>query len=197
MSMEDQSSPDVPAPAPPIRAPEAHVSAAPAETNGFAITGLVLAFLMAPVGFVFSVIGLIVAARRGQKGKGLAITGLIVSIVIMICFGVGAVIVGQRFATFADPGCAEARYAIGLHKSEMSNPDRIKDAVRSTYEGLDKAAAKAEHDNVRDAITTIAADYRELEQMLIGNTAPTASWDRTVNAHGAAFDKLCSVEALT
>lgn len=51
--------------------------------KGMSIAGLILAFLVAPVGFILSIIGL-VQASRGGGSKGLAIAGIIVSIVMTI-----------------------------------------------------------------------------------------------------------------
>lgn len=53
-------------------------------TSILAILGLVLAFLLAPVGLVLSVLALPKTGRGRQKGRGLAIAGVIVSIFNMI-----------------------------------------------------------------------------------------------------------------
>jgi hypothetical protein len=55
----------------------------PQRTNRMAIWGLVLAFLFSPLGLVFSAIGLVQAPRRGERGRGLAVTGLIVSLIVL------------------------------------------------------------------------------------------------------------------
>ena len=63
------------------------------KTNGFAITGFVIglvSMLIDPVGIfgtlavVFSSIGLGKIKNNGQKGKGLAITGLILGIIALV-----------------------------------------------------------------------------------------------------------------
>ena len=60
---------------------------APAEeekkggTNVFAILGFIFAFVLSPLGLVFSIIGLAMSGKFGGKQKGLAIAGLIISIV--------------------------------------------------------------------------------------------------------------------
>ena len=62
------------------------------KKNGLCVAGFVLSLvglaclgLTCPLGFLFCVIGLIVAIVKKQKGKGLAIAGLIISAFIMIC----------------------------------------------------------------------------------------------------------------
>jgi hypothetical protein len=54
-------------------------------TPTVAIIGLVLAFVMAPVGFVLSIVALVKSKKWG--GKGLSIAGVVVSSLIMIFTG--------------------------------------------------------------------------------------------------------------
>lgn len=51
------------------------------RTNGFAIAGFVLSFFVAILGLIFSAIALKQIGDRGEGGKGLAIAGLVLSIV--------------------------------------------------------------------------------------------------------------------
>ena len=48
-----------------------------------AILGLIFAFVFSPLGIVFSAIGLGQTKQRGERGRGLAIAGLILSIVML------------------------------------------------------------------------------------------------------------------
>ena len=51
-------------------------------TNGFAISGFVCSLvLFGLLGLIFSIIGLSQIEKNGQEGKGLAIAGIVVSIV--------------------------------------------------------------------------------------------------------------------
>ena len=52
------------------------------RTNAVAIVGFLLAFLFSPVGFICSIIGAVHAKNCGGSGKGLAIAGVIVSVLI-------------------------------------------------------------------------------------------------------------------
>jgi hypothetical protein len=58
--------------------------AGPQKTNTMAILGLVFAFLFQPLGIIFSAIGLSQIKKTREKGRGLALTGLILSIVFLI-----------------------------------------------------------------------------------------------------------------
>jgi hypothetical protein len=51
------------------------------------VLGLVLAFLLAPVGLVLSIIGLFRTSGGRRKGRGLAIAGVVVSILVTILAG--------------------------------------------------------------------------------------------------------------
>lgn len=70
----------------------------PARTNRMAIWGFVLAFLFAPLGIIVSAIGLSRARRRGERGRGLAIAGVIVSLVWLAGAAAFAVAVGKGVA---------------------------------------------------------------------------------------------------
>ncbi len=52
--------------------------------NGFAIAGFVLSFFGGILGIIFSAIGLSKSNKNGGKGKGLAIAGLVVGIVMFV-----------------------------------------------------------------------------------------------------------------
>jgi len=54
------------------------------RTNVMAILGLVFAFVCSPLGIVFSAIGLRQVKKRREGGRGLAITGLVLSIVFLL-----------------------------------------------------------------------------------------------------------------
>ena len=52
-----------------------------AKTNGLAIAGFVCSFVAQIVGLVLSIIGLVQIKKSGEKGRGLAIAGIIISAV--------------------------------------------------------------------------------------------------------------------
>ena len=56
----------------------------PQKTNTMAILGLVFAFVFSPLGIVFSAIGLSQIKKRREGGRGLAIAGLVLSIVFLL-----------------------------------------------------------------------------------------------------------------
>ncbi|MBV6701137.1 DUF4190 domain-containing protein [Kitasatospora aureofaciens] len=60
------------------------------ETNGFAVgamvTGLVCAW---PVAFVLSIIALVQIGKRGERGRGMAVTGLVFGVIGLLLTGLG------------------------------------------------------------------------------------------------------------
>ncbi|MEV0193568.1 DUF4190 domain-containing protein [Kitasatospora purpeofusca] len=79
--------------------------AAPARTNGFAIASLVTAlFCLWPVALVLAVVALVQISRRNEKGRGLAVSGLVVGVLSLIVSLVA-------FVGLAAIGFDEERYA--------------------------------------------------------------------------------------
>lgn len=54
------------------------------KTNGFAVAGFVLAFLIPLLGLIFSIIGLTKAKDYKGNGKGLSIAGIIISSILLL-----------------------------------------------------------------------------------------------------------------
>ena len=63
---------------------QASATAQSQGSNVFAILGFIFAFVASPLGLVFSIIGLSKAKKMGGKQKGLAIAGLIISIISLV-----------------------------------------------------------------------------------------------------------------
>jgi hypothetical protein len=154
-------------------------------TSGLAIAGLILAFLVAPLGFILSLIAVFRTGSGRRKGRGLAITGIIISVLIMA----GAVTAGFLLAssTVADPGCTAGKSAI-LDNASPTDPK----SLQSIADSLNAAAAKAKHDDVRAATQALADDYTQLLNATKTGKMPAGIVDK-VAADGAKFDSLCSI----
>lgn len=79
--------------------------AQPRGTNTLAILGFVFAFVFAPAGIVLSALGLRQTRQRNEGGHGLALAGLILSIVFTV---LGLLLIGLRAAAGDDGGSASA-----------------------------------------------------------------------------------------
>jgi hypothetical protein len=62
------------------------------KTNIWAILGIIFGFLIPILGIVFSIIALVQIKKTGEKGKGLAIAGLVIGILISL-FWIGVVLI--------------------------------------------------------------------------------------------------------
>ena len=74
----------------------------PQKTNGMAIAGFVLSLLgcTSPLGIIFSAIGLNqISKDPSQGGKGLALAGLIIGIIIVVCYILWAFFWAALFGT--------------------------------------------------------------------------------------------------
>lgn len=72
----------------------------PQKMNGMAIVGFVFTFLFAPLGFIFSLIGLSqILKNPSQSGKGLALSGTVISL-ILILIAVFLIVVNQLEVEF-------------------------------------------------------------------------------------------------
>ncbi|GAB3600266.1 DUF4190 domain-containing protein [Microbacterium tumbae] len=77
-------------PAAPQPYPVGGSAPAPVPGRGLAIAGLVLAFLVAPVGLIISIVAAVKLGKAGAP-KGLAIAGIIVGAVITLLWIVGII----------------------------------------------------------------------------------------------------------
>jgi hypothetical protein len=168
-------------------------------TNGLAIAGFVLAIVVAPVGFILSIIGAVQAGRRNQKGKGLAVAGIVIGLIFSAGGIAGAVALGGKVSTLADPGCTTAKSAVldNSDKVDASDAATVKDGLTATVTGLTSAQGKATHDNVRNAVKALNADYSEYLNDVNSGTAPAADLQSRLTNDANAFDSLCSIDTGT
>ena len=161
--------------------------------NGLSTAGFILAILIAPVGFVLSLVGLIQASRRQQKGKVLASLGLVISVLLMGITGVVMATVGRNVATVADPGCATGKSAILSMSNPSSDPATLKTQLQTVIDGLNSAAAQAKHDNVRAALKSLSADYGELVKDVDTGVQPANDLQTRIDNDANAIDALCTI----
>lgn len=88
------------------------------QYNGMAIAGFVCSFFVAILGLIFSIIGLNQIKRKAadtgveDKGKGLAVAGIIISVLWMVLAIVGAIILIVAASSGATYVVNEAYYPI-------------------------------------------------------------------------------------
>ena len=155
-------------------------------TSGLAVAGLVFAFVGPPVGFILSLIAVFRTGAGKAAGRGLAITGLVISLLIMS--GAIVAVVTLSNSTLADPGCTTGKNAILTNAGGVDDPK----ALQSMIDGLNKAATEAKHDNVRDAMKALADDYAALQKGVSTGELPPDIMTK-VTADAQKIDELCSV----
>jgi len=166
--------------------PQGYQAAPPQQsTSGLAIAGLILAFVAAPLGFILSLIAVFKTGPGRAKGRGLAIGGIVVSVIII--GGVTALGVALATSTVADPGCVAGKNAIIQSGSKVDAT-----SLKTTLDGLNAAAAKAKHDNVRVAMKALADDYAQMLDATKTGNVPAGIVDK-ITADADTIDSLCTV----
>lgn len=77
----------------------------PRKSNTMAILGLVFSFIFPLLGIIFSAVGLKQTKERDESGRGLAVAGLIVSIVVVLA---GVLVVSLRGSPYTPTGVVAA-----------------------------------------------------------------------------------------
>jgi hypothetical protein len=161
----------------------------PAQQQGFsglAIAGFILSFFGGLLGFVLSLIAIFMTGKGKKRGRGLAIAGVIISVVVTI-LGIIIVVVIASKATVIDPGCTTGKNAI-LNNATNVTPD----SVQATIDGLNSAASEAKNDDVRAAMKTMAGDYSELLKAMNTGKVPDGLLQK-ITTDANAVDALCTI----
>ena len=163
---------------------------APEKTSGLAIAGFIFAFIIAPLGFVLSLIAIAKTGAGKAKGRGLAIAGTIISVLGMIGW---ALLITLVFAVsnskVLDKGCTDGKDAIYLSSTTVNAT-----TVQSPSAGLTPAANDSKHDDVKAANLARAEDYKALLKAIQSGDAPTDLQSK-LTADAEKFDSLCTINA--
>ena len=103
------------------------------RTNGFCVSGFVCSFFNPLLGFIFSIVGISQAAKYQDKGKGLGIAGLIISIINMIVMVIAMICIFVAIVAIAsNPG--DLVNALPNSITQEVKTDIIESAARDYYE---------------------------------------------------------------
>jgi len=180
--------------------------------NAYAITGVVLAVLIWPLGLIFSIIGLVKSRKRGGSGKTLSIVGIVLSLAYTIPFVVAAVVVYHDLPR-DDPGCVAESDQIAIENTftadenamfqDQGTPAERADAqlmvghAQTLQSELTIAAAQARQPPVRAAIGVMTRDLStmmsSLQAVLHGNANDAT---QVVNADSALIGASTSLISL-
>jgi len=161
---------------------------APKQGNGLAVAALIFGIIGASViGLIFGILGLRKAKQTGT-GKGMAVTGLVLSILWLIAqiVLVIAIAAGLSFLSSKqnDPGCVAYRSIV--ESSAITDPG----SFGSISSQLRDAAAKSEDADAKAAIAALADDFDALLAAVeSGNVPPNLEADLT--AHEETANSAC------
>lgn len=175
------------------------VPAPPTGGNGFAVASLITGILpLPPLGLIFGFLGLSQAKKIGGTGKGMAIIGIVLS--ILWIGGIAAITpslidTGKKVAKAVDPGCVSATNlsvdAASKMRADSSDLGALKTDLSDIVTGLKDAAGKSKNGTASTAITKLAGDYQELLDDLNNTTAPSADLQSRLTTDGRAVDTAC------
>jgi hypothetical protein len=177
------------------------------RTNVMAILGLIFAFIFSPLGIIFSAIGLRQIKRRREGGRGLAIAGLVVSIVLFLIgllvtlIVVPAVLsaVKQQTATAADSkgvtaACSVIEPAFVKFASDapkVTTQDEYAQAITQLRLTMVRAANHSTDPVFIQDAQTMAADLAAVVQARAAG-ADTTALQQTLTKDGTAIDSDCT-----
>jgi len=171
-------------PPPPPLEPEPEPGGAPDPdgTNTMAVLGLVFAFLLPVLGVVFSAVGLAQTRRRGQAGRGLAVAGLVVSLVLVVAAAVVLSVVGPTVRRTLAPPQAGVPTASSL----VPAGDPADQAVVSACSAVMPAMTRLETDLGGAAtVEEVAARVSSLQRQV--DAAAAAAGDAAFAEHARAL----------
>jgi hypothetical protein len=135
----------------------------PTVTSAIAIVALCL-FWVPLVGLVLSIIGLVKTAKGKARGRGLAITALVLSILVTaVAVLVGAAVASKPSAL--DPGCTRGKTAVLEQSKQIDSDSRkgdttaVKSDLNTLIDDLAKAASESKRNDVRSTVEAVHDDY--------------------------------------
>lgn len=184
------------------------------EKNGFAIAGLILFFTVV-LGLIFSILGLVRSGKVGGKGRGLAIAGLVLS--LLAGAGYGALGVFAANSTQLDPGCTSAESSFRSMQSKLTADGNklttdggnqatlqsdlvlLNTDLTNMKSALDNALGQAKKQEVKDKLqaldTDLTAMLNGLKALQQGDTTQLDSFQTAADRIGPeadAVDSICS-----
>lgn len=131
--------PQAPMQAPPPPPGYGYGAPQPQRTNTMAILGLVFAFVFAPLGIVFSAMGLKQTKQRGEGGRGLALAGMILSVIFTVFFVIWLILVVTVFSSAVRTASAIDAAASSASKALQSSASQ---ALASESSALNAGGAR-------------------------------------------------------
>jgi Domain of unknown function (DUF4190) len=192
----------------------------PPKTNTMAILGLVFAFVFSPLGVVFSAIGLKQIKERREGGRGLALAGLIISI-ISIVLGILLIVLfatvlapavekaaqSESAASASSDGGASSDDANGVvaacqvivpavvdlqsDLSTVETPEDYASVMGSLRTTIEAAAGQTTDQSFVTHVQALSDDFQKASDAVSAGQDPSSLED-ALNADGTQIDNDCS-----
>ena len=187
------------------------------KTNTMAILGLVFAFVFSPLGVVFSAIGLKQTKERREGGRGLALAGLILSIVFIL---IGILVAVLMLAVVA-PAVEEATQAQGAAAVEdptgvvaacdiivpavvgldtqlagVTTPEDYAGVMTALSAAMEAAAGQTTDPEFIAHVQTLSADFRQAADTVADGQDPSFLAE-ALATDGTAIDDDCAAAGWT
>lgn len=186
--------------------------------NGFAVAGIILAFLFWPLGLTLAIVGLAKSGARAGAGRVLSIVAIVVAALVGAASVSVAAVVAIDKPTVADPGCVSAESAFRAMHSTLSSDDaaiardqnnraaaiadinRLAADDQTLVTQLNAAKAEAAAQSVKNKIGTMSSDLSGMLAAIKGAENGGASqlsmldtYQSRIKGDGSAIDEACSV----
>jgi Domain of unknown function (DUF4190) len=189
----------------------------PQKTNTMAILGLVFAFVFSPLGIVFSALGLKQTKERREGGRGLALAGLILSIVFILIGILVAVLMLAVVAPAVEDATQAAQAAAGEDPTgvvaacdvivpavvgldgqlaSVTTPEGYAQVLTALGAAMEAAAAQTTDPEFIAHVQTLSGDFQQAVDAVSNGQDPTFLQD-ALTADGTTIDNDCAAAGWT
>ena len=187
----------------------------PQKTNTMAILGLVFAFVFSPLGIVFSAIGLKQIKERREGGRGLALAGLILSIVFVLIGILFVILAATVFSAAVEQASQDAAAppaepaadvdgvvaacevivpAVVNLEADLANvatPEDYAAVMTNLRTTMESAASQTTDPTFTAHVQTLSADFQQAVDAVNAGEDPSAL-EGALTADGTQIDNDCA-----
>jgi hypothetical protein len=176
----------------PGQVPGYPVAPEPAKrTNGFAIAALIFGIIsLIPLGLIFGIIGL-VKSKSLRSGKVMSWIGIVLSVLWIIPYAA----ITPTILKATDPGCVNVVTNVNNLLTKMNGDSGDANAgindLKALVTELKTDAAKSNHSDAKNAMTTMANDVQAIIDQVSAGTVPPDSAFTKLDTDTDAINVAC------
>ncbi|MCR5592349.1 MAG: hypothetical protein K6F79_01190 [Saccharofermentans sp.] len=173
--------------------------------SGLAITGFIISIISifccgftAPIGLIFSIIGLIVTLKKSKKGGGLAIAGLIISAILTMFIAASLIAsasaIERAYKSAGDGDIEEFFEALESELEEMDEGSSGRGSRRNSRSSRDDD--DEDDEDIDDSDLSVSSDWNDYEVSSDFETVTITYTDGIPDDfefYDADFDDICDV----